>query len=84
MFAQPVIDTLIIIGMFILRIGVPLAIVLVIGAWLEKRLAPAAAEQSERRTEGARIILFRPRQSVATPPQPASKDDPAKRITKAG
>ena len=79
MFAQPVIDALIIIGMFVLRIGVPLAIVLVIGAWLEKRLAPPAAEQPERRTEGARVILFKPRQSVATPSKPASEDEPAKR-----
>lgn len=79
MFPQPVIDALIIIGMFVLRIGVPLAIVLVIGGWLEKRLAPPAADESERRTEGARIIPFRPRQSIATPSKPASKDEPAKR-----
>ena len=78
MFPQPLIDALIIIGMFILRIGVPLAIVLVIGAWLEKRLAPPAADASERRTEGARVIPFRPRQNVATPSKPASREEPAK------
>lgn len=78
MFPQPLIDALIIIGMFILRIGVPLAIILGIGAWLEKRLAPPAAE-SERRSKGAQVIPFRPRQSAATPSESASREERAKR-----
>ncbi len=79
MFPQPLIDALVIIGMFILRIGVPLAVVLVIGGWLEKRLAPPAAGESRQRTEGARIIPFRARQGIATLPQPESQEKPAKR-----
>ncbi len=67
MLPQTVIDALIIIGMFVLRIGLPLAILLVLGSWLEKKLNPQEMEQTERRSEGAHIIPFRLRQSAGTP-----------------
>ncbi len=51
MFSQAWIDTLIdtvvILFMFVLRIGVPVAITLLIGRWLEKKLAPAEQQQTE-------------------------------------
>ena len=51
MFSQAWIDTLIdtgaILFMFVLRIGVPIAVTLLVGRWLEKKLAPAEQEQTE-------------------------------------
>ena len=79
MLPQPLIDALIVIGMFVLRIGVPLAIVVVIGGWLEKRLAPPAAGESKPRMQGARIIQFRPRQNGAAQPQAKPQSEPAKK-----
>ncbi len=79
MAIETLIDGLVLLGMFILRVGVPLAIVLVIGRWLEKRIAPPAAGESDRQTAGARILSFAPRQNRVPQAPPAAKDEPAKR-----
>ncbi len=40
-------DALVVFGMFVLRVGVPIALTIVLGKWLEKRLKPQ--EQDEER-----------------------------------
>ncbi len=44
------IDTLVVLFMFVLRIGVPIAITLLVGRWLEKKLAPREEEQMETKS----------------------------------
>jgi len=44
------IDTLVVLFMFVLRIGVPIAITLLVGRWLEKKLAPHEEEQMETKS----------------------------------
>lgn len=65
MFAQDLIDTFVVFLMFVLRIGVPVALTLAFGYWLEKKLAPreqartqdALRVQTERRgTRTGKII----------------------------
>ena len=57
---QEVIDTLVIGLMFMLRIGVPLALTLVVGYWLEKKLAPAQEVRPRALpTRSAKIIPLR-------------------------
>jgi hypothetical protein len=72
-------DGLVLLGIFMLRVGVPLAIVLVIGHWLEKRLAPPSAGESAQQNTGARILSFTPRQNRVPQVPPAAKDESAKR-----
>lgn len=48
MFLQDLIDGLTIIFMFVLRIGVPLAVTLAFGYWLEKKLAPREEIQAPK------------------------------------
>lgn len=47
MLPQDLIDTLVILIMFGLRIGVPIALTLAFGYWLEKKLAPRDEAQTE-------------------------------------
>ncbi len=54
---QDVIDALVIGLMFVLRIGVPIALTLVVGYWLEKKLAPAQQVSSRARTTGSAKII---------------------------
>jgi len=54
MLAQDMIDTFVILIMFGLRIGVPIALTLAFGYWLEKKLAPREVTQSE--AEKPRIV----------------------------
>lgn len=58
MFEQTILDTLIVIGMFVLRIGVPVVILFGVAAWVEKKLRPQETQETERRTSSARIIPF--------------------------
>jgi len=55
---QDVIDTIAILSMFALRIGLPIALTLVVGVWLEKKLAPRerAAHAARQSTRSAKII----------------------------
>lgn len=83
MLEQMIVDTLVVIGMFILRIGVPLAILFGIAAWLERRLRPSERRETNRRASGAQIIPFaRPRQDPevsASAPACRSAADTVKR-----
>jgi hypothetical protein len=47
MFAQDLIDGIMVILMFILRIGVPVALTLALGYWLEKKLRPPEVVEKE-------------------------------------
>jgi hypothetical protein len=44
MIEQFWIDTFVIVGMFLLRVGVPVALTIALGKWLEKRLKPREVE----------------------------------------
>jgi hypothetical protein len=80
MFEQTMIDTLIVIGTFVLRVGIPLALVLVVGGWLQKKIAPSEEiRETGHRAEGARIIPFTARQNTATQVPTAAQDKSAKR-----
>jgi hypothetical protein len=79
MFPQILFDALIIVGLFLMRVLVPLAILVALGRLLEKRLSPPSKNESERRTQGARIIPFKPRQSAANRPGSLSKDESGRR-----
>jgi hypothetical protein len=58
MFEQTILDTLIVIGMFVLRIGVPVVILFGVAAWVEKKLRPQETQETDRRTSSVRIIPF--------------------------
>jgi hypothetical protein len=55
---QDVIDSLVILGMFFLRIGVPVIVTLGIGMWLEKKLRPQETRQTQRAVRRGTIIPF--------------------------
>lgn len=52
MFSEFWSDTFVVISMFLLRVGVPIALTIALGKWLEKKLAPreAAEEPSKMKT----------------------------------
>lgn len=80
MFEQTIIDTLIVIGLFVLRIGVPVAILFGVAAWVEKKLRPQETQETEQRTSTARIIAFQPRQRAVKPKSAhTSTEDTVKR-----
>jgi hypothetical protein len=80
MFEQTILDTLIVIGMFVLRIGVPVAILFGLAKWLEKKLRPQETQETEQRSSTARIIAFQPRQRAVKPESArVSTEDTAKR-----
>jgi hypothetical protein len=63
MLAQDFIDTVVVFFMFALRIGLPIALTLAFGYWLEKKLRPAqqvedqtAQPQEQRWTRSGKII----------------------------
>ena len=55
---QDVIDGLVILAMFFLRIGVPIVVTLGIGIWLEKRLRPQETRVQQREIRRGTIIPF--------------------------
>jgi hypothetical protein len=55
MLPQDLFDILIIAFMFVLRLGVPVAITLMLGRWLEKKLAP---RESTLTADSGRVIPF--------------------------
>jgi len=67
MFEQTVIDVLVILGLFVLRVGVPVAILFALATWVERKLRAQENQTTEQRTTGARIIPFAKPQSTATP-----------------
>lgn len=62
---QDVIDAMVILGMFFLRIGVPVIITIGIGMWLEKKLRPADFQRTAQRAQRGKIIPFPRAQSGA-------------------
>jgi hypothetical protein len=58
MFDQTIFDTLIVIGMFILRVGVPVAVLFVLARWLGKKLQPQEMQETQRRSSDGKIIPF--------------------------
>lgn len=56
MLDQTFIDTVIVLGMFVLRVGVPIAILYVLARWLGKKLQPQ--EMSSARQRDGKIIPF--------------------------
>jgi hypothetical protein len=80
MFEQTILDTLIVIGMFVLRIGVPVAILFGVAAWVDKKLRPQETQETGERTSTARIITFQLRQrTVQQASAHASTEETAKR-----
>ncbi len=83
MLEQMIVDTLVVIGLFILRIGVPLTILFGMAAWLERKLQSPERCETNRRASGAQIIPFiKPRQESDIParaPAPRSVEDTVKR-----
>lgn len=55
---QDVLDALVILGMFFLRIGVPIIVTLALGAWLEKKLRPAETQRTQQPIQRGTIIPF--------------------------
>ena len=49
MFPQELLDAVTVILMFALRVGLPLALTLAFGYWLEKKLAPSREQEQEQR-----------------------------------
>ncbi|MBI4791116.1 MAG: hypothetical protein HY782_29140 [Chloroflexi bacterium] len=66
MDAQRIIDALVVAGMFVVRIGLPLAVMFAAAYWLRDRLELQDAN-SGRRAENSRVIPF---------PNPAKKTAP--------
>ena len=50
-------DILVVIGMFVLRVAVPIALTIALGKWLEKKLSPQNAENSAPKASGKIIQL---------------------------
>lgn len=62
MLPEPLVNVLIVLAMFVVRIGVPLAITLALGYWLEKRLPPQEkSEATEMKIERARRAAQSPK-----------------------
>ncbi len=63
MLPEEMVETIVVIGMFLLRIGVPVAITLALGYWLEKKLRPEEQKsdkivniETARRARSSKII----------------------------
>jgi hypothetical protein len=79
MFEQTMIDTLIVIGMFVLRVGVPVAILFALAKWVEKKLKPEETIIKDERKSNARIIPFAKPQSAAKDQSAPAEDAEVKR-----
>lgn len=55
---QDVIDGLMVLALFCLRIGVPIVVTLGIGIWLEQKLRPQETRQAQRKVRRGPIIPF--------------------------
>ena len=59
MLPQPIVDALIVLGMFLLRIGLPIILLFALGYGLQKKMQPQDADKPIWRTAGASILPFR-------------------------
>ena len=75
METQTIIDTLVVIGMFVLRIGVPLGLAILFGVWLEKKLHLPDEQDVPRHQHDAKILQFKPRHEQ----KPIARADDTKR-----
>ncbi len=75
---QTIIDTLVVIGMSVLRIGVPLGLAILFGAWLEKKLHLPDEQDVPRHRHDAKILQFKPRREQEPTPH-ANNDYETKR-----
>lgn len=67
MFDQTLIDALVVLGLFVLRVGVPVAILFALATWVERKLRVQENQSTEQRTSSARIIPFaKPQKNIAT------------------
>jgi hypothetical protein len=48
MLPEEFVETLVVLGMFVLRIGAPVAVTLALGYWLEKKLRPQEEQKNGR------------------------------------
>lgn len=48
MLPEQILDTIVIFGMFAMRIGVPVVVTLALGYWLERKLRPLEDQQNEK------------------------------------
>jgi hypothetical protein len=58
MFEQTILDTLVVIGLFVLRVGVPVAILYVAARWVGKKLEPQEMQEPHHHTRPGKIIAF--------------------------
>jgi hypothetical protein len=76
MFEQTLIDALVVLGLFVLRVGVPVAVLFGLATWVERKLRSQETQATEQRASSARIIPFvKTRQSAATPRTTARADE---------
>ncbi len=66
MLPQPIVDALIVLGMFLLRIGLPIILLFALGYWLQKKMHPQEADKPSQRTAGARLLPFRQSQTTSS------------------
>jgi hypothetical protein len=57
MFPQEIMDGLVIIVMFVLRIGLPVGITLAAGYWIEKKLQPREEKRQAAATQPGRRVI---------------------------
>jgi hypothetical protein len=57
MVPQFIVNYFVVLALVLLRVGVPLALAIAVGRWLERKLRPQDAKEMEGR-KGARIIQF--------------------------
>ena len=82
MFPQPIIDALIVIGMVVVRIGLPVGILFALGYWLRKKMEPKDAAKSEQPEERANIIPFRKVQHPSAPRSAESQPEESQQVKK--
>ena len=58
MLEQTFLDAVVVIALFVLRVGVPLALLFGIAAWLERKLRPTETQASQEPARRARVIPF--------------------------
>ena len=82
MLPQPIIDTLIVIGMFVVRIGIPVAILLALGYWFQKKMEPKDAEKPAQHEKRTNIIAFRKTQRPNAPPTAESSLEQSEHVNR--
>lgn len=67
MLEQTLMDALVVFGLFVLRVGLPVAVLFGVARWIEKKLQAQDTQGTAKRESNARIIPFvRPQQNGKT------------------